>query len=217
MNATVTWSSIQEEWQIWPEQSSKTLTTTCHTSAFHNISRLICRLGTTGRIKIATDVGATNMKEKGIPSTLRKLPSLDSLLSPSLLHPPQLHDPTGSKPRYKDVRPPSHHSGEFVAAIRLSLFINIISASRIYLGRNSGICHSNFIRGRKPLNSSDGGWSRVAWRLSTRSDAERKCEGVWVIVYNASCSNLIFVKNPSFIGSGIFICELGWRICWRQF
>ena len=55
-----------------------------------------------------------------------------------------------------------------------------------------------------PLESSDEGWSRVAWRLSTQSDAERKCAGVWV-VYNESCSNLIFVKNLSKI------------ICWIRY
>ena len=126
------------------------------TSAFHRLRRLLCRLGTTGRIKIATDVGATNMKEKGMRNVHPLYVSCHLLIlffHLLFFHHHNFTIPLALSTRYNDVRSPSHHSGEFVVAFRPSMFINIISASRIYLGPNSGICHSKFIRGRKPLNS----------------------------------------------------------------
>ena len=114
------------------------------------------------------------------------------------------------RPSVKDFRLPSHQLGEFVVAFCFSLFINIFLASCIHLDLSTPIRTKlgNFVTPRLyvaavisaswdqagspwiPLEFSDEGWGRVAWRLSTRFDAEWNCEGVWV-VYNASCSSLI--------------------------
>ena len=151
------------------------------------------------------------------PSTLRKLPSLDSLLSPSPLQPPQLHDPTGSKhPLWRQVIIQVSSSSPF----RLSLFINIISALRIYLGPNSGICHSKFIRGRKPLNSI--GIQR--WRM--KQSCLETFNSIWcrtkirgcVSSFTMRCAPISFLSRTlHLLDQVFFICELGWRICWRQF
>ena len=105
--------------------------------------------------------------------------------------------PLAPSTHYKDVRLPSYHSGEFVVTFRLSLFINItLHIFRTKLGTRNFKLLLQAGSPWTPLESSDEGWSRVAWKPSTRSDAERICEGVWV-VYNASRSNLIFVKNSN--------------------
>ena len=109
------------------------------TSAFQNLRSLLCRLGTDEH----------EGKRDGDVHPLYVSCHLFILF----FHHHNFKIPLAPSTHYKDVRLPSHYSGEFVVAFRLSLFINIISASRIYLGRSSGICHSNFIRGRKPLNS----------------------------------------------------------------
>ena len=187
---------------------------TCQTLAFQNLRSLLCRLVTAGRIKTATDEhkGKRDGDVHPLYVSFHLLILFFHLLRFNHYN---FTIPLAPSTRYKDVRPPSHHSGEFVVAFRLSLFINIISASRIYLGPNSGICHSKFIRGRKPLNSSDGGWSRVAWKLSILSDAERKCESV----SSLQCV-VLFCQEPFenyLLDQVFFTCELGWRICWRQF
>ena len=134
-------------WRL--EQSLKTLKVTWQTVAFQNLCSLLCRLGTTGRIKIGTD--EHEGKRDGDVHPLYVSCHLFFHLLRFNHH--NFTISLAPSTHYKDVRFPSHHSGGFVIAFRLSLFINIISASRIYLGPNSGICHSKFIRGRKPLSS----------------------------------------------------------------
>ena len=107
---------------------------------------------TTGRIKTATD--EREGKRDGVVHSLYVSCHLLILFFHLLrFNHHNFMIPLAPSTHYKYVRLPSHHSGEFVVAFHLSLFINIISASRIYLGPNSGICHSKFIRGRKPLNT----------------------------------------------------------------